>query len=415
MRTGVNKGFRAAVGAALVVAGLRVAPAPLAAAATLTEITSFGSNPSGMRMHLYVPDLRPANPGVIVAMHMCGSSGPAFHASSEFASLADRHGFIVIYPSAQQDDGFGYCFDTWSAASKLRGAGSDPVSIASMVNYVKVNYSANPARIFAAGSSSGGVMTNHLAALYPDVFAAGAAFMGVPFNCFANAADFPPGSSLCTGGTGANRTPQQWGDAVRAAYPGYNGARPRMQLWHGTADPLLPPQLLDESIEQWTNVFGLSQTPTASDTPHPSWNRRRYGSSPTRVEAYTVQGAGHTLPGPGMAARAIHFFGLASCQVASTVTAWNGGLTNSITITNTGPTTVNNWDLAFTLPAGQTITGGWNATFSPSTGQVTAVNETHNAAIGASSATTIGFQGSHTGNAGEPTAFTLNGVPCTVV
>ncbi|MGX7826315.1 extracellular catalytic domain type 1 short-chain-length polyhydroxyalkanoate depolymerase [Actinokineospora sp. 24-640] len=409
-----RKSIWLAIVAALVVSGLTVTPAPRASAAALTEVLAFGSNPSGMRMHLYVPDLRPTNPGVVVAMHMCGSSGPDFHASSEFASLADRHGFIVIYPSAQQDVGFGKCFDTWSAASKLRGSGSDPVSILSMVNHVKLNHAANPAKIYATGSSSGGVMTNHLTALYPDVFAAGSAFMGVPVGCFLNAADFLPGTSTCTSGTGANRTPLQWGDAVRQAYPGYGGTRPPMQLWHGTADTLLPPPLLEESIEQWTNVFGLSQTPTSSDTPQTNWNRRRYGST-TRVEAYSIQGAGHTLPSAGMAAHALKFFGLASCQVASTVTSWNGGLTTSITITNTGPTTVNSWDLGFTLPAGQNITGGWNATYTPSSGRVIARNESHNAAIGPGSATSIGFQGTHTGNAGNPTSFTMNGVPCTSI
>ena len=38
----------------------------------------------------------------------------------------------------------------------------------------------------------------------------------------------------------------------------------------------MPYSLLQESIEQWTNVFGLSQTPTSSDTPQTNWNRRRY-------------------------------------------------------------------------------------------------------------------------------------------
>ena len=140
-------------------------------------------------------------------------------------------------------------------------------------------------------------------ALYPDVFKAGAAFMGVPFNCFANAADYPPGSSQCTGGS-MNRTPQQWGDAVRQAYPGYTGPRPRIQLWHGTNDTLVPYSLLQESIEQWTNVFGLSQTPTSTDTPQSNWNRRRYAdaSGTVQVEAYSIQGAGHSLPSSGMAA-----------------------------------------------------------------------------------------------------------------
>jgi len=34
-------------------------------------------------------------------------------------------------------------------------------------------------------------------------------------------------------------TAQQWGDLARGADPGYSGARPRMQLWHGTADTTL--------------------------------------------------------------------------------------------------------------------------------------------------------------------------------
>ena len=85
-----------------------------------------------------------------------------------------------------------------------------------------------------------------------------------------------------------------------------------MQLWHGTNDTLVPYQLLQESIEQWTNVFGLSQTPTSTDTPQANWNRRRYAdaSGTVQVEAYSIQGAGHSLPSSGMAPSAIQFFGL---------------------------------------------------------------------------------------------------------
>ncbi len=401
----------------------------VATAASLVEVTGFGTNPGGMRMHIYVPDSRPANPGIVVAMHGCGGSGPGFYSGSEFASLADRYGFIVIYPSAQQQAGFGNCFDTWSDAAKRRGGGSDPVSIVSMVTYAERTYGGDPNRVFATGSSSGGMMTNHMLALYPDVFKAGAAFMGVPFNCFANAADYPPGASRCTGGS-MNRTPQEWGDAVRAAYPGYTGPRPPIQLWHGTADTLVPYSLLQEEIEQWTNVFGLSQTPTSTDTPQPNWNRRRYADSTgaVRVEAYSIQGAGHSLPAAGMAAAAVAFFGLTgtpdpdpdpdpdpepgACRVTTAVYAWNTGLTANMTITNTGTAATNGWTLTFTLPSGQTITSGWNASYSPSSGQVTARNVTHNATIAPNSSVTVGFQATHTGNAGAPTAFALNGATC---
>lgn len=301
-------------------------------------------------------------------------------------------------------------------------------SIVSMVRHVQQQYAADPDRVYATGSSSGGMMTNHMLALYPDVFKAGAAFMGVPFNCFANAADYPPTSSQCTGGN-MNRTPQQWGDAVRQAYPGYSGPRPRIQLWHGTNDTLVPYSLLQESIEQWTNVFGLSQTPTSTDTPQPNWNRRRYADSSgtVQVEAYSIEGAGHSLPASGMAASAIQFFGLSNppnpttpppnsgaCRVTVAVNAWNNGLTENITVTNTGTSAVNGWSLVFTLPGGQTITSGWNASYSPNSGQVTARNVAYNAGIPTNGSVTVGFQATHTGNAAKPNSFTLNGASCSV-
>jgi poly(hydroxyalkanoate) depolymerase family esterase len=446
----VKRNLLLGVAGMLAVAGLVVPAVRPAFAASLTQVTNFGNNPGGMEMYVYVPNNHPAKPAIVVAMHGCGGSGPGFYSSSEFASLADAYGFIVIYPSAEQQAGFGKCFDTWSAAAKVRGGGSDPVSLYSMITYVEQNLNGDANRVYATGSSSGGMMTDEMLALYPDVFKAGAAFMGVPFGCFANAADYPPGTSKCTGGS-MSKTPQQWGDLVRNAYPGYSGPRPRIQLWHGTADTLVPYQLLAEDIKQWTNVFGLSQTPTSTDSPRSGWSRSRFAASSgtVEVEAYSIQGAGHTLPQGGMAAVAIAFFGLDSgstpssappssgtpsaspssappssappssppvttgaCRVTATVNPWNTGLTESITITNTASSTVTGWSLAFTLPGGQTITSGWNATYSPSSGQVTAKNMTYNSVLAPGASTTIGFQATHTGNTAKPTSFTLNGNTC---
>ena len=94
--------------------------------------------------------------------------------------------------------------------------------------------------------------------------------------------------------------------------------------------------------------------------------------------------------------------------------AWNTGLTENITITNTGSAAVNGWSLGFTLPGGQNITSGWNASYAPSSGQVTARNVSYNGTIPANGSTTIGFQATHTGNTGRPSSFTLNGATCTL-
>ncbi|MCY1143655.1 cellulase family glycosylhydrolase [Actinoplanes sp. Pm04-4] len=101
-----------------------------------------------------------------------------------------------------------------------------------------------------------------------------------------------------------------------------------------------------------------------------------------------------------------------TCRVTSAVSAWNTGLTNSVTITHTGSTAVNGWTLTFTLATGQSITGGWSATYSPATGTVTATNASYNGTLAPGGSTTIGYQANHTGNAAAPTGFKLNGATC---
>ncbi|WP_431879802.1 extracellular catalytic domain type 1 short-chain-length polyhydroxyalkanoate depolymerase [Micromonospora marina] len=443
------------LGAALAAAGLAVAaalavPGP-ASAAALTEVTNFGANPSNLRMYLYVPDAVAARPGLLVVNHYCTGSGPAMYSGTQFAALADRYGYIVVYPSVTRSS---RCFDVSSPQALRRDGGSDPVGIKSMVDHVRQRYPVDPQRIFTTGTSSGAMMTNVLLGDYPDVFRAGAAFAGVPFGCFAttNGSEW---NSECANGQ-LLRTPQQWGDLVRGAYPGYTGPRPRMQIWHGTNDETLRYPNFGEQIDQWTNVHGLSQTPAYTDSPQAGYTRTRYGGTggTATVEAISMQGVSHNLPVD--AAQAIRFFGLDSstpppttappttpppttpppttpppttpppttappttpppsgaCRVGYVVNAWNNGLTAAVTITNTSTTAINGWNLAFTLPGGQTITGGWNAAYSPSSGAVTARNVSYNAVIPPGGSVDIGFQATHTGNTGRPASFSLNGSTCT--
>ncbi|SBT43763.1 glycoside hydrolase family 11 protein [Micromonospora narathiwatensis] len=100
------------------------------------------------------------------------------------------------------------------------------------------------------------------------------------------------------------------------------------------------------------------------------------------------------------------------CRVTNDVNAWNNGLTDNITITNTGTSTINGWSLKFNLASGQTITSGWNANYSPTSGQVTATNVNFNGTIPPGGSTGIGFQATHNGNGAAPSGFTLNGSAC---
>ncbi len=307
---------RVSVGAATAGAGRAMAGAAAGSLpppkSTLAEITGFGANPTGLRMYLYLPPQVRPHPAVLVALHYCGGSGPAFFAGTEFASLADRYGFLVIYPSVTRTSLD--CFDVSTPGALSHDGDSDPVGIVSMVRYAERYLHADPRRVFATGISSGAMMTNVLLGDYPDVFRAGSAMSGVAFGCFATT-DGSLWNSACASGD-ISKTPQEWGDIVRAADPGYRGPRPRMQLWHGTADTILFYPNFGEEVKEWTNVLhtGLALT----GHPQPTWTHTRYLDRAGRVAvaAYSVAGEDHNLGFhyPDWAQLAIRFFGLAPGQ-----------------------------------------------------------------------------------------------------
>lgn len=271
---------------------------------SLIKIENFGYNPSDLTMHLYVPDSLQEKAPLLLAVHYCHGTGPEFFRGSRYAYMADLYGYIVVYPTANSSD---MCFDVATPEALTRDGGSDPVSIMSMIDYTRDNYTIDPERIFVTGVSSGGMMTNVMMGLYPDVFKAGSAFAGVPFGCFA----LPNGTwnSECAAGR-ITHTAEEWGDIVRNAYPEYDGPRPKFQFWHGTNDEILNYHNFGEAIKQWTNVQGISAVPTEVEQRPNGITVTRYGGKgdDALVEAISMEGIPHNLPVDY--AGAVHYFGL---------------------------------------------------------------------------------------------------------
>ncbi|GEP68188.1 hypothetical protein CSO01_09030 [Cellulomonas soli] len=103
-----------------------------------------------------------------------------------------------------------------------------------------------------------------------------------------------------------------------------------------------------------------------------------------------------------------------TCTVRYTASSWSSGFTGSVRITNSGTSAINGWTLGFAFANGQQVTQGWSATWSQTGTAVTATNLGWNGTLAPGASTDIGFNGSHTGTNTNPTAFTLNGVTCTV-
>ena len=167
----------------------------------------------------------------------------------------------MIFPDNSQRN----CWDVGTDKALTHDGGGDTQAIAQMVQYVLAEYNGDPERVYVLGGSSGAMMTQALLAVYPDIFRAGAARAGVPAGCWADGySDSNQWGGTCAGGN-SNRTAEEWGDLARGMYPGYDGRRPRLQIFHGANDPTISYNNFGESIEQWTNVLGLTTEPTSTD------------------------------------------------------------------------------------------------------------------------------------------------------
>ena len=219
-------------------------------AASLQLVTNdWGTHgmPTNVVMYIYVPNNLATNPPILVLLHYWGGGASGVFAEAQgggIVAAADQYGFIMVVPQTPD------CWDVNSTATLTHDGGGQTEAIAHMVNYTVTNYHANSNRVYVTGTSCGAMMTEALLAVYPDIFKAGASFSG-----------------QVVGGawTPITHTAQQWGDIARACYPGYSGPRPRVQLWHGTADTIINYTNQLEAIAQWGNVLGLSTNPASSN------------------------------------------------------------------------------------------------------------------------------------------------------
>ncbi len=281
----------------LTVAGLTVA-AP-ASAASLNQVTGFGSNPGSLNMYSYVPANLPANAPLVVALHGCTQSANDYYAHSGWPKYADLWGFAVVFAEQpSMSNPILNCFDWGTPSNDSRGRG-EALSIYQMVQYAEAHYGVNPHRVYVTGLSAGAGMTSDLLADYPDVFAAGSIDSGPPAQCSTSGIT----NTMCTSGT-TSHTPQQWGDLVRNSHPGYTGPWPRVAIWQGGSDTTVNPAALTESRDQWTNVWGISATPSSTQALTGATTRSNYNDANGNpaVVTFSVSGMAHGLAvNPGSA------------------------------------------------------------------------------------------------------------------
>jgi poly(3-hydroxybutyrate) depolymerase len=244
-----------------------LAAAPARAGAWQNSFSGFGATLQG---DLYTPTTPATPPGVLVAIHMCTGHSTTVH--GWFDSYADKNGFYIIAPDAGKQ-----CFD--SSASR----DGDKAAIVKMVNYLITQKNADKTRVFAAGMSSGGCMTNTLLAIYPDVFAGGSAMPGFP------AGAWPAGDTVCSkcGSTPPSLDGAYWANMARKVFA-WSGNYPCSQQWVGGGDQYNFNGWLPAVAAQFQNLSNLGSGMSA--TGRTGWARTVYKDSSGNIRLETNLG-----------------------------------------------------------------------------------------------------------------------------
>jgi poly(hydroxyalkanoate) depolymerase family esterase len=270
------------------VASARLAPGRRPA--LLREVTGFGTNPGNLRMFAYAPERLAPKAPLVIALHGCTQTAGAYDYGTGWSSLADSFGFAVVYPQQQPANNPKNCFSWFLPGDIARGHG-EALSIREMVEHAIATFAADRGKVFVTGLSAGGAMATVVLATYPEVFASGAIIAGLPYGCASNAqrafeAMFTPQQNAS----------QTLGDRVRAASR-HRGPWPKISVWHGTSDPIVKPSNGEDIIRQWTNVHGLSESPSYQELIG-GGTRRIWSDTNGEVliEAFSIDGMAHGVP-----------------------------------------------------------------------------------------------------------------------
>ena len=268
----------------------RARVAPAGRPTRLRELAGFGANPGNLRMFAYAPEHMPPEAPLVIALHGCTQTSDEYDHGTGWSSLADSLGFAVVYPQQQPANNPKNCFSWFLPGDIARGRG-EALSIREMVEHAIATFAADRRKVFVTGLSAGGAMASVMLATYPEVFAGGAIIAGLPYGCASNVQQ-----AFEAMFTEQGHAAQALGDRVRAASR-HRGPWPKISIWHGTSDPIVKPFNGEDIIRQWTNVHGLSNSPSYQELIG-SHTRRIWNNANGKavIEAFSINGMAHGVP-----------------------------------------------------------------------------------------------------------------------
>jgi polyhydroxybutyrate depolymerase len=186
----------------------------------------------------------------VLVFHGAGIGAERFVNYSRFSAVADREGFLVVYPQGSGEK------PVWNPAP----GSQDVPFVRDLIDHLQRRCHVDPERIYASGHSNGGAMADRLACEMADRIAA----IGTISGAYSRSSNCSP-------------------------------ARPvPVFAIHGTQDPIVPYQGIPEWASAWAQRNGCETEPV--EIPHnvliheQKWTNCRAGAD---VILYTIEGLGH--------------------------------------------------------------------------------------------------------------------------
>lgn len=244
---------------------------------------------------LHIPAKLKDRAPVVIAMHGGGGNASNMVRLSRFDALADREGFIVVYPEAfggYWNDGRGVDF---MPAQKQNI--DDVKFLRAVIDDVATHHKFDRTRVFSTGISNGGFMSHRLAADASDMVAAIAPVVGgVSPEVARKFAPKHPVSILIIQGDADPLVP------IAGGTVGVAGAKSRGQVL-STADALAL------YVKRNGNP-GEPKKSTLDKDPKDKFSVEiaKYPDGPggVKTEYYLVHGGGHNWPGPAALPRKVN-------------------------------------------------------------------------------------------------------------
>lgn len=233
------------------------------------ELVSSGET---RRYLLHVPSAYdPAIPvALVISLHGAWLSPGSQKRISGWNELADREGFIVVYPQAK---GFPR---TWEGLDSDAGLARETRFFDDLIDTLSAELNLDPAKVFINGFSNGAAMTFRLSCSMADRVAA-FGMVALPVSPWENCQAASPASAILFQGTADTFIPFEGGENWMTQAP-----LPAFQDW----------------FAGWGDRNQCQQHAVAS-RPAEDVRMQEYGncSHGTSAHLYVLEGAGHVWPG----------------------------------------------------------------------------------------------------------------------